>query len=196
MYLGSSSGLITTVMMTPLTCSCVKPILLSLQWCSCCLNLFRHIFTRKPSAAEDTWWGKRKGQSDGWMESQFLWSFLFWQNAAVTQGSVGHRRLSATKWGSCMSRERFDIESPNFTRRPTRNRSVITPNMTLLATSGRKLLWQNCWKCDVLYGVLPVTTEWWASCYSVFFKTWMVPHIIVQIFFVSVWLALRTSEFT
>ena len=41
------------------------------------------------------------------------------------------------KWGSRISREKFDLESPNFTRTFTQVGSNTTPDITSLTTSGR-----------------------------------------------------------
>ena len=47
--------------------------------------------------------------------------------------------LFITKWGSRISRERFDLESPKFTRTFIPVGSTTTPDMTSPCTSRRKL---------------------------------------------------------
>ena len=48
-----------------------------------------------------------------------------------------------TKWGSHISRERFDLEQPNFTRTFKHVGSTTTPDKTSLYTSSRKLQRKN-----------------------------------------------------
>ena len=49
------------------------------------------------------------------------------------------RRQSQTRWADRVSQERFDLESPNFTRTSTLTYSTSTPDMASLAPSGWKL---------------------------------------------------------
>ena len=53
--------------------------------------------------------------------------------------SLSSLPLFVTKWGSRISRERFDVESPYFTRTFMPVGSTIAPDITSLSTSGRKL---------------------------------------------------------
>ena len=57
----------------------------------------------------------------------------------ITTRSIGRRSSSVTKWGSHITRERFDLESPNFIGTSTVTLSISIPDMTSLSTSGRKL---------------------------------------------------------
>ena len=59
---------------------------------------------------------------------------------------LGHVHLFDTQSAPRMSREPFDIESPNFTWTSVPTYSTATPDMTSLSTSGRKLLRTNCRK--------------------------------------------------
>ena len=54
--------------------------------------------------------------------------------------SVGYRRRSSiTKWAGRLSRERFDLESPNWTRTSTPSLFTATPDMTSLAANLSKM---------------------------------------------------------
>ena len=52
---------------------------------------------------------------------------------------LGQIRSFETKWAPQISRESFGTESPNFTRPSIPNYSTAVPDVTPLATSGRKL---------------------------------------------------------
>ena len=62
----------------------------------------------------------------------------------IAVGSVGVVVVVRTKRGSRISRERFDIESPNFTGTFIPTCSTSPPDMTSLASSGRKLSHKSC----------------------------------------------------
>ena len=61
--------------------------------------------------------------------------------------SVVRRSSSITKWAARISLERFDLESPNFTRTSIPTCSTATSDMTSTATSGWKLSLKNRRKC-------------------------------------------------
>ena len=56
-------------------------------------------------------------------------------------------RSSITKWAGRISQEQFDLESPNFTWTSVPALSTASPDTTSLATSSRKLSWENCRYC-------------------------------------------------
>ena len=56
------------------------------------------------------------------------------------------RRLFVTKWGSCISRERFDQESPNFARTSIPTWCTSGLDMTSLSTFPT-LHTVHCWSC-------------------------------------------------
>ena len=68
------------------------------------------------------------------------------------------RSSSITKWAARISREWFDLESPNFTRTSTPAYSAATPDVAWPTTSGRELSRKNCRKCRLW--PLRVEFEW------------------------------------
>ena len=59
---------------------------------------------------------------------------------------------STTKWATSISREWFDLESPNLTRTSIPSYYIATPYMKSLATSGRTLSTyhqKHCQKCHL-----------------------------------------------
>ena len=58
-------------------------------------------------------------------------------------------RSFVANWGSRISRERFDLDSPHFTRTFKMDGSTITPDMTSLATSGWQLPKFKPWNLEV-----------------------------------------------
>ena len=83
------------------------------------------------------------------------------------------RSSSITKWAARISREWFDLESPNFAKASAPAYSVATLDKTWQTISGREL------SQKILSKILPLTassrilvawrfaypTNWWASCY-------------------------------
>ena len=68
--------------------------------------------------------------------------FSQYDTLSYVMTSIGRRCSSVHhKVSSHISQERFDIESPNFTRISTLMKSTITPDMTSPATCSRQLSW-------------------------------------------------------
>ena len=71
--------------------------------------------------------------------SFYLFIYLFWHRVRRPALSLSSSLSFITKWGSRISRERFDLELPNFTGSFMSVGSTTTRDMTSLCTSGRKL---------------------------------------------------------
>ena len=82
------------------------------------------------------------------MHSSAFWHGPLNTEECCAQGpSVGVVVVVRTKWGSRISRERFDIESPNFTGTSVPACSTLAPDMTSRTTSSRKLQQKYRRKC-------------------------------------------------
>ena len=83
------------------------------------------------------------------LKSFLIYSCVHWEfllGPCVMTGVRQRRRCHrCTNWGSRISRERFDLESPKFTWTFTPVGSTTTLDMTSKRTSGRKLLTFEKW---------------------------------------------------
>ena len=86
------------------------------------------------------------------------------------------RRSSITKWGSLISQERFDLESPDFTGPSVPTYSTATPIMESSAASGRHIskfvkTAENVAAYDGFGSYFSgaafcLPHQWWASCFG------------------------------